>query len=122
MCRDIGREEMKFLHLGGPGDQLRTFKHAGLVESADLDEHSSRRAVRARGEVDSAGFAEMSSGRARVIILIEGSRRGVVEADGPKTQVTCMRLRGEGSGYLPLQLNRPLRDQDHYGLGFPTLK
>ena len=64
---------MKLLHLGSPGHQLRSLEHAGLVERADLDEHSTRRKLRARGEVDSANLAEVPGGGARTVLLIERS-------------------------------------------------
>src|SRR5438132_5593999 len=67
----IGRQKMKFLHLRGPGNQLRPFEHTGVIESADLDEHSPRRALRACSEMDTASLAEMSGRRPRAIIFIE---------------------------------------------------
>src|SRR5207247_1448046 len=81
MCRHIGRQKMKLLHLRSPGNHLRPFEHHGVVESADLDEHSPRRAIRACREVDSASLAEMSSRRPRAILLIEGSRRALGELE-----------------------------------------
>src|SRR6266540_2688091 len=81
MCRHIGRQEMKLLHLRSPGNQLRPLEHARVVESADLNEHSPRRALRACREVDSASLAEMSSRSPRVILLIEGSRRALGELE-----------------------------------------
>ena len=72
---------MKLLHLRSPGNQLRPFEHAGVVESADFDEHSPRRALRARSEMDSTSPAEMSSRRPRAIILVEGSGSALGELE-----------------------------------------
>src|SRR5882724_90797 len=82
MRRHIGRQKMKPLHLRSPGNQLRPVEHTGVIESADLDEHSRRRALRACSEMDSASPAEMSGRRPRAIVLIErsGGALGELEA------------------------------------------
>src|SRR5436190_14151391 len=51
---------------------MGSFEHTGVIESADLDQHSRRRALRACAEMDTASLAEMSGGRSRAIIFIEG--------------------------------------------------
>jgi hypothetical protein len=71
MGGDIGRQEMKLLHLGSPGHQLRPFEDAWVIEGADLDEDGGWGTIRARSEMDPASPAEVSSGRARAIVLIE---------------------------------------------------
>jgi len=73
MGRHIAGQKMKLLHLGSPGDDFRPFKHTGVVERADLDEHRRRSALRACGQMDSASLAEMPGRRPGAIILVEGS-------------------------------------------------
>src|SRR5580765_1553473 len=81
MCRHTRRQKMKLLHFRSPGNELRPFEHTGVVERADLDEHSTRRAIRACSEMNSASLAKMSGRRPRAIVLVEGSGRALGELE-----------------------------------------
>lgn len=72
MRRHVGRQQVKLLHLRGPGDQLRALEHTRVVERADLDEDAARCALRARGEVHAASRAEMPGRGPVAILLVEG--------------------------------------------------
>ena len=81
MSGHIAGQKMKLLHLGSPCHQLRPFEYTGVVQGADLDEHSRRRALRTGCEMDPASFAEMSRRRAQTITLVEGTGRAFGELE-----------------------------------------
>src|SRR5262245_4034197 len=89
----IGWQQMELLHLRSPRDDLGSFKHARIIESANFNEHRTRGTLRTRCEMDSANLTKVPSWTPRMLFVGVRSRSPAGKSKSVRTnrgeEISC---------------------------------